>query len=935
MIPYDLKCEYETRPLGLSEGQPRFSWKLTLPQDRAGSAGEPNDKGVASQAAYEIVVATAEAGLRRDSGVTPLWSTGRVESSASLHISYDGPPLEPFTRYYWTVRVWTDETTSYEAATPAQVWTGALSEKDWTAAWLTSSDPTTYISSASPFVEPITEYNAMYFYRGFEVPEGRVPVRAQLCIAARGVAETYVNGEKVGDHVIDPATTNYEHRTLYSAYDVTDLLSQRNAIGVVLGNGRHLAAYGYSIPSFSACLILELDDGSRSTVLTGQTWLSGTGPIRENGIYFGERYDSRREIPGWATPAQSTLDWASAAVMDPESGYTLTIKRAVESSGRSPAYQTIDPIRVTRTLDPVRMWSPQPGRYVFDFGQNLTGVTELTVSGPRGTTVSVRHSELVDDSGRLNTLPNRNARATNDYTLRGGTVERYRPTLTQHGFRYAEVSAYPGVPTLDSLRAICFHTAAEEIGEFAASRPLLNDVHRITRWSQRGNMMGILTDCPQRDERMGWLGDAQLASEEALYNFDMSRVYTKYLDDIRLSQREDGALSNVVPDFWKLYPADPAWGSAYATIAWNMYWHYGDQRILERHYDGISRYVGYLDSVARDGIIDSIVMIGDWCPPGSITPKRTPAELTSTWYYYHDTLLLAKMARVLRRDADATRLNESADRIREAFNARFLKDYGYAANQMTPSDVMPSQTSNVLPLYLEMVPADSCDLVIGRLLESVVKHHDYHLDTGIVGTRYLFDVLTRLGFDEAAYRIATQTSYPGWGYMLREGATTLWEHWEKIEGEGMNSNNHIMLGSVDAWYYSTIAGLRPAAAGWSQIEFRPHPVGDLRYASASLQTVRGRASISWEFEPSAAGGRFSLDLRVPPASIARLLLPPGRTATEITVNDGPVRVMPETLGSGHWSVAMSLSERTPPTEPDWRGFNALRRSISPGSIHRH
>jgi alpha-L-rhamnosidase len=493
--------------------------------------------------------------------------------------------------------------------------------------------------------------------------------------------------------------------------------------------------------------------------------------------------------------------------------------------------------------------------------------------------VRIRHAELVDEDGRLNRTTNRTAEATVAYVCAGGGWEEYRPHFTYQGFRYAEIVGFPGVPNLETLEATFIHSDVPKTGAFASSSDLLNRVHRNVIWGQLSNLMSIPTDCPQRDERMGWLGDAQLTAEEACFNFDMSLFYAKYIDDIDAAQKPDGSLSDVVPPYWSLYPADPAWGSALLILAWNVYWFYGDERVLEDHYEAMQRYVGFLASQADGHILRDFGKYGDWCPPGSILPKRTPMALVSTWYYYHDTMLLKRIAEVLRDSSEVTALEEQGRKIKAAFNREFLEDHGYAINKMSPRDSSPSQTSNLLPLALDLVPDEHRAKVVERLLYSIEHDYDDHLDTGIVGTRYLFDVLTRIGRPDLAYRVATQKSYPGWGYMLSEDATTLWERWEKLTGRGMNSHNHIMLGSVDAWYYKAVAGIEPVAAGWKKIRFAPTPVGDLTWASAWVDTVRGRAAVSWEISRDPNTEQLRLSVEVPTGANAEVVLPAGGEAT--------------------------------------------------------
>jgi alpha-L-rhamnosidase len=419
--------------------------------------------------------------------------------------------------------------------------------------------------------------------------------------------------------------------------------------------------------------------------------------------------------------------------------------------------------------------------------------------------------------------------------------------------------------TLECLEGRVAHTDLERIGTFECSNDLINRIHQNIQWGLRSNFMGIPTDCPQRDERYGWLGDAHLAAESAMLNFDAAAFYAKFLTDIRLALREDGALPDFVPPYLgKPYPADPAWGSAYITIAWHLYLLYGDRNILEEHFESMKAYVAFLDGQADGHLQKTLGKYGDWCPPGSIRPEKTPLELTSTWYYYHDTLLLAKIASAIHKQEAARRLERKAKKIQEAFNRAFLHENHYGLH-FNP----PNQTTQVLPLYLGLVPDNKVKPVLNALVQSVVDHHDYHLDTGILGTRYLLDVLTTYGYGDVAFKIATQKTYPSWGYMVEEGATTLWERWEKITGEGMNSHNHIMLGSVDAWFYRTLAGIACDSPGWSRVKIKPHPFEGLSHASASIKTIRGDCAVKWKRETDS----FTLIIRIPVGARALVHLP--------------------------------------------------------------
>jgi alpha-L-rhamnosidase len=528
------------------------------------------------------------------------------------------------------------------------------------------------------------------------------------------------------------------------------------------------------------------------------------------------------------------------------------------------------PIRVTETLAPRSVTRLASGAFVIDFGQNFAGWVRLRVEGPMGTEVRLRHAELLHDDGTLNFGSNENAEATDIFVLRGGGPEVHEPRFTYHGFRYVEMTGFPGEPGPGALEGCFVHSDVGRTGEFRSSNELVNRVHRNIVWGQLSNLMSIPTDCPQRDERHGWLGDAHLSAEEAVYNFDMAAFYAKFLDDIRLAQKEDGSLPDVVPPYLpRLYPADPAWSSAYATLVWLLWEHTGDGRTIARHYASLKKYIDFLGQSADRQIIRKLGKYGDWCPPGSVVPKKAPVELTSTWYYYHDVLLVARMAAVLGRREDAQQYGKLADSIKTAFNETFLGETQYAAIRVSPIDNHPNQTSNALPLYLDMVPPDKKAKVLDSLLQSVVRLQDFHVDTGILGTRYILDVLTENGQAEAAYRMATQKSYPGWGYMLAEDATTLWERWEKLTGHAMNSQNHIMLGSVDAWFYRIIAGLSPALPGWKAVRVRPHVLGEMSFAEARLETVAGKVRSAW----TKTEDSFSLEFTIPVGATGEAHLP--------------------------------------------------------------
>jgi alpha-L-rhamnosidase len=544
----------------------------------------------------------------------------------------------------------------------------------------------------------------------------------------------------------------------------------------------------------------------------------------------------------------------------------------VPPGGRLVSQATLPPIKTIKNIQPASLSNPKPGVYVYDFGQNFAGWVRLKVRGPRGTEVKLRHAELLDSDGMINPKTLDQAGATDIYTLKGEGVEIYEPRFTYHGFRYTEVTGFPGTPNLDSIEGVEVHSAVESVGGFQCSNILINKIHQNIIWGQLGNLMSIPTDCCQRSERMGWMGDAQLVAEEAMYNFDMAAFYTKWIRDIKEAQKKDGSLPNVVPPFWDIYPADPAWGTACIVIPWYLYLYYGDRKILEENYQVMKGWVDYL-TANSEGHLVKYGQFGDWCSPGHDRPTDSSKELVSAWYHYQDVVALSKIARILGKPTEAEEYTWLSERIRQAFNKEFIREELHFPDFKTTFIVYGngSQTCHILPLYADMVPGDKKEAILEHLLQDIEKTHSYHLNTGIVGTRYALDTLTKYGCSDLAYRLATQTTYPSWGYMIREGATTLWERWEYLDDAGINSHNHIMLGSIDAWFYKALAGinidfLHPA---FQRFVIKPYIIGDLSHVSASLQTIRGLVSSSWRKEKDS----LTMDVVIPVNSWAKVSVP--------------------------------------------------------------
>ena len=832
----NMYCNYSTTPLALKNGRPKFSWVIE------------SDKRRSKQTAFQLIVSSSPDLMEENRG--DMWDTQKVESSGN-YCYYEGKELESFQRYYWKVRVWNEDGNASEWSNASCFETGPLEKKDWKAQWIAKKDLKTFESGGDYDTESYKQYYASFFRKSFELQNGAKSARAY--ISGLGFYELYLNGKKIGNNVLDPGQTEYSKEALYSAYDITDYLSLKNCVGVILGNGRYIERYGYSKPRLILQILVEYEDGNKEFVFTDNSWKSSHGPIQENGIYYGEKYDARLEMPGWNTYHFDDTNWEETEIV----------------SGPDLRYQDMPPIRVTRALKPQKMYSIEPGVYIYDFGQNFTGWVRIAVKGHRGTEVRIRHSELVNKDGTLNTATIRKAEATDTYILKGEGLEAYEPRFTYHGFRYIEVAGFPTVPTIESVEGCFVHTDVEKAGDFYCSNELINRIHNNILWGQLSNLHSIPTDCPQRDERFGWMGDAQLSAEEAIYNFDMNLFYENYLQEIKLSQKEDGSIPDVVPAYIKIYPADPAWGSAYITLAWYLYEYYKNEQVLKDHFDSMKKYVEFLKNNSEDNLIKKLGKFGDWCPPGAISPKKTPVEVTSSWYYYNDVYLFSRICEVLGKEDEARYYSELSEKIKNSFNKHFLKKYGYETRMFGPVDRLISQTSQILPLYYEMVPGDKKEFVLERLIDNIVEHQDSHVDTGIVGTRYLFDILSENGYADLAFKIITQESYPGWGYMIKEGATTAWERWEKLEAGGMNSQNHIMLGSVDTWFYKYLVGLSLTKPGWEEVKVKPHLIGDVSFASGKVKTVKGEFLVSWEKAETA----FKLSIFIPFGCEANIFIP--------------------------------------------------------------
>jgi alpha-L-rhamnosidase len=784
--------------MGVDTPKPRFFWVLGH-----------TERGQV-QAAYQVVVSTDPKAAAGD-----VWDSGKVSSAKSIQVAFAGKALESGKSYSWKVRTWDRDDRESPWSAVASFDTGLYNKADWKGVWIGKKNQ---------------------LRKEFTL-KGRVK-RARAHIAGLGYYELRLNGRKAGNHVLDPGWTTYDKRVLYVTYDVTSSVREgANAVAVTLGNG------WYKSRALLLQINIELEDGTTASVVSDASWKAADGPIFEDSIYNGESYDARRETPGWERPGFNDKDWPAA--------------EAVKASGGVLSAQMMPAIQVVDTVVPLGMTNPKPGVYVFDMGQNFSGWARLRVSGQRGTDVRLRFAELLYADGMLNTENLRSARAEDHYILKGAGEETWEPRFTYHGFRYVEVTNFPGTPKLDTLRGRVVHSAVDPIGSFSASKDILNGLQRIITWGQKTNLHSIPTDCDQRDERMGWMGDAQGTAEEAIMNFDMAAFYTNFVRDIRDIQDDKGRLSDTVPHIWGGENADPAWATAYPLICWYMYQYYGDTRVLEEHYDGMRKYVEFLRSKAENGLV-KFSSYGDW-----VAVEKCPGAIVSSFYYYYDVKIQADVARVLGKAQDAALYDKLAGEIRTAFNREYY-------NPKTGDYADGTQTANTLPLFLG-IPTEKEGGAWGRLFDDVVYKHNSHLTTGIIGTKYIMELLTRNGASDLAYDIAVKTDYPSWGYMIENGATTLWELWQKREGPSMNSHNHPMFGSVGSWLYKALAGinLAPGTTGFEKILVQPQMVRDLMHASGSTMTVRGEVACAW----SRTERSIRVEVTIPGGSEAEVVIP--------------------------------------------------------------
>lgn len=843
-----LRCEYLDNPLGIDAPRPRLSWQMF--SDRRG----------ARQTAYRVVAAPSADDVAAEQNL--LWDSGRVESDQSIHVAYAGGRLRSRQRVFWRVQVWDEH--GNIAVSPVAWWEmGLLRRSDWLASWI----------GASLVGGRWTTIPAPFLRRAFTLD---APVaQARLYITALGLYECTINGQRIGQDFFTPGWTDYRQRVQYQVYDVTNALREGdNVIGVILGDGwycGHVAWAGRQNygdrPKLLAQLMITHADGSTQTISSNRSWRYAFGPILESDMLHGESYDARLEFPGWTMPGFDDSAWQPVELFAPPDIALVAT--------RGPTVQRHEELRPIQP--PTAFRSHQATRWVFDLGQNMVGWVRLRVRGPAGTTVTIRYAEVLNPDGTIYTANLRSARATDHYTLRGDGEEVWEPRFTFHGFRYVELSGYPGAPSIDAVTGIVVHSATPPIGEFSCSDPLINQLQHNIVWGQKGNFLDVPTDCPQRDERLGWTGDAQVFIRTAAFNMNVAPFFTKWTQDLEDAQSPEGAYPPVAPlaGISGLTDGGPAWADAGIICPWTIYLCYGDARLLETHYPSMQRFIEYLERSSRDFIrcyeeYPGFRGFGDWLAlDGSgKTDGGTAKDLIGTAFFAHCARLMSRIAAILGHQRDAVRYRRLFERVREAFITHYVTRAGRITGE--------TQTGYVLALHFDLLPPEVRPAAADALARDILAR-DTHLSTGFVGTPYLPHVLTAAGRLDLAYALLFQRTWPSWLYPVTQGATTIWERWDGwthdkgFQDPGMNSFNHYAYGAIGEWLYTVVAGIDadPEQPGYRHLILRPRPGGGLTAARAALETMHGRVVSAWRIDDHC----FTWEIVVPPNTTATAYVP--------------------------------------------------------------
>lgn len=858
----ELRCEQSQRPLAVDPAGPRLSWQLNA--DRRGCL----------QSAYRILVADSPVALADDNG--NVWDSGKVFSDRSVLVPYGGPALQPGKAYCWKVQAWDADGNLSPWSLPASFGTGLMSMQDWNGAKWIAMEPDVdslkciagntgkWKDGGPVFDKPVAPYKLPQLRREFTATK---PVkRAMAYICGLGQFEMFLNGEKVGDHFLDPAWTKFDKEAQYVAFDITgELRDGKNAVGVMLGNGYYHTPHGrylkllfsYGAPKMICKLQIEYADGTAQTVVSDDKWRASESPVTFSSIYGGEDYDASAVQPGWAEPGFDDRKWKKAVL--------------TQGAGVKLIPQISEPLKVMERIPTVRRFRAANGNWVYDLGQNASGIVQLTVRAVTPQSIKLIPGELINDDSTVNQRAS-GAPFYHVYTARGdGSSETWHPQFTYYGFRYVEVEgavpageSNPGaLPEVIDITGLHTRNSAAQVGTFACSDPLFNKIHTLIDWAVRSNMASVLTDCPHR-EKLGWLEVTHLMGGSIQYRYDISRLYAKQVNDMRTAQHANGMVPTIAPQYVTFSPDfidTPEWGSAFVIIPWNLYEWYGDLAPLRDNYERMKRYVDYLGSRADNHIV--AYGLGDWYDIGPDRPgyaQLTSNGVTATAIYYQDVKILERAARLLGKEADVRKYAALASDIKRAFNEKFF-------DKKTLKYDRDSQTANSIALHMDLVEPQYKAVVRQNLIDDI-RRRGNALTAGDVGYRYVLRALEENDASEVIYDMNSRYDVPGYGYQLAHGATCLTESWQAYREV---SNNHCMLGHLMEWLYSGLGGIRqsPGSAGYKEIVIRPQVVGDIHSAAVSFRSPYGLIRSEWSDSPQ----QYRQRVEIPANTTALVYLP--------------------------------------------------------------
>lgn len=860
----NLQCEMLNNPEGIDVVQPRLSWQIK------------SDVNDVKQTAYQIMVASTLENLNANKA--DLWDSEKVESNESVNVIYNGKKLGDRQNAFWKVTVFTNKG-EIKSATTAHFSIGILTYADWKSTRWIGYEKLSKDDSVSQY----SRLSARYLRK--EIDLKKQVKSAKVYIMGMGLYELYINGNKIGDQVLAPVPTDYTKNVKYNVFDVTSQLKEgKNMLGTILGNGRFFAMRqdykpykikSFGLPKMALQLFVEYTDGTSEVIRTDDTWkLTTDGPILSNNEYDGEEYDARKEMKGWNTTNFDDKNWVYA--------------RYVQEPGGFYEAQMSPNMKIMGEIKPISIKATAKGTYILDMGQNMVGWLQLKVKGKSGDQITMKFAESLQADGSLYIANLRDAKTTDVYTLKGEGEEIWEPRFIFHGFRFVEISGFPTKPTLDNFIGKVVYDDIKTTGTFESSDATMNHIFKNAWWGISGNYKGMPIDCPQRNERQPWLGDRTTGAYGESFLFDNQTLYAKWLDDIKYSQTQDGGLPDVAPAFWRYYGDNVTWPGTYITVGDMLYQQFGDAEVIKKQYPSMKKWMVYMEeNYLKDDLMDKD-KYGDWCvPPESLELIRSkdPARLTdgqllSSAFYYQLLGIMKKFAKIANADADVAHYDDLTVRIKKAFNAKYL-------NTATNSYANNTVTANVLPLAFGMVPENLIGKVFQNMVHEVEVTKKGHISTGVIGTQFLMRTLTNFGRGDLAFKLASNKTYPSWGYMVENGATTIWELWNGNTADPtMNSQNHVMLlGDLLIWYYENMAGIKsnPETPGFKQIIMKPDFNAGLTFVNASYESIYGLIKSDWKKNKNTLEWKITI-----PANSLALVYLPTTTASEVKVNKGKV-----------------------------------------------